>query len=192
MKKTWTLAVISLIGLALFSACASNADTLPSPAPSASAAPAVTSTPTQSPTASATSTPTAQPAGVNTVEDARRLSDDVSEEVEKLSELSAAEAVVAGNIALVGISYDAQYQGGLTDRLTEMVKSRVEAMDKTITAVHVTDDEAVMQKIADLRKSLADSQITFEELQTQVLDIGSTITGGGNTMVSQPESTGGG
>ena len=40
---------------------------------------------------------------MNTVEDARRLSDDVSEEVEKLSELDDAEAVVAGNIALVGI-----------------------------------------------------------------------------------------
>ena len=121
-------------------------------------------------------------------EDARRLSDDVSEEVEKLSELDDAEAVVAGNIALVGISYDAQYQGGLTDRLVEMVKSRVEAMDKTITAVHVTDDEAIMNKIDQLRESLNNGQITFEELQTQVLDIGSSITGGGNAMVSQPQT----
>ena len=177
MKKTWTLVVISLLGLALFSACASNADTLPSPAPSASV------TPSAMPEAA-----TVQPAGVNTVEDARRLSDDVSEEVEKLSELDDAEAVVAGNIALVGISYDAQYQGGLTDRLVEMVKSRVEAMDKTITAVHVTDDEAIMNKIDQLRESLNNGQITFEELQTQVLDIGSSITGGGNAMVSQPQT----
>lgn len=102
----------------------------------------------------------------------------------KVSELDDAEAVVAGNIALVGISYDAQYQGGLTDRLVEMVKSRVEAMDKTITAVHVTDDEAIMNKIDQLRESLNNGQITFEELQTQVLDIGSSITGGGNAMVS--------
>lgn len=188
MKKTWTLVVISLLGLALFSACASNADTLPSPAPSASVMPSATPQATQSPTASAMPSVTVQPAGVNTVEDARRLSDDVSEEVEKLSELNAAEAVVAGNIALVGVSYDAQYQGGLTDRLVEMVKSRVEAMDKTITAVHVTDDEAIMQKIAQLRESLDNGQITFEELQTQVLDIGSSITGGGNAMVSQPQA----
>ena len=56
---------------------------------------------TPAPSASAMPSATVQPAGVNTVEDARRLSDDVSEEVEKLSELDGAEAVVAGNIALV-------------------------------------------------------------------------------------------
>ena len=86
------------------------------------------------------------------------------------------------------MAYDAQYQGGLTDRLVEMVKSRVEAMDKTITAVHVTDDQAIMDKIDQLRESLDNGQITFEELQTQVLDIGSSITGGGNAMVSQPQA----
>ena len=188
MKKTWTLVVISLLGLALFSACASNADTLPSPAPSASVTPSATPEASQAPTASAMPSVTVQPAGVNTVEDAKRLSDDVSEEVEKLSELKGAEAVVAGNIALVGITYDAQYQGGLTDRLTEMVKSRVEAMDKTITAVHVTDDEAMVKKIGQLRESLNNGQITFEELQTQVLDLGSTLTGGGDAMISQPQT----
>lgn len=188
MKKTWTLVVISLLGLALFSACASNADTLPSPAPSASVTPSATPQASQAPTASAMPAATPEPAGVNTVEDAKRLSDDVSEEVEKLSELKGAEAVVAGNIALVGITYDAQYQGGLTDRLTEMVKSRVEAMDKTITAVHVTDDEAMVKKIGQLRESLNNGQITFEELQTQVLDLGSTLTGGGDAMLSQPQT----
>lgn len=188
MKKTWTLVVISLLGLALFSACASNADTLPSPAPSASVMPSATPQASQAPTASAMPAATPEPAGVNTVEDAKRLSDDVSEEVEKLSELKGAEAVVAGNIALVGITYDAQYQGGLTDRLTEMVKSRVEAMDKTITAVHVTDDEAMVKKIGQLRESLNNGQITFEELQTQVLDLGSTLTGGGDAMISQPQT----
>lgn len=188
MKKTWTLVVISLLGLALFSACASNADTLPSPAPSASVTPSMTPQASQAPTASAMPAATPEPAGVNTVEDAKRLSDDVSEEVEKLSELKGAEAVVAGNIALVGITYDAQYQGGLTDRLTEMVKSRVEAMDKTITSVHVTDDEAMVKKIGQLRESLNNGQITFEELQTQVLDLGSTLTGGGDAMISQPQT----
>ena len=171
-----------------FSACASNADTLPSPAPSASVTPSATPQASQAPTASAMPAATPEPAGVNTVEDAKRLSDDVSEEVEKLSELKGAEAVVAGNIALVGITYDAQYQGGLTDRLTEMVKSRVEAMDKTITAVHVTDDEAMVKKIGQLRESLNNGQITFEELQTQVLDLGSTLTGGGDAMISQPQT----
>ena len=72
MKKTWTLVVISLLGLALFSACASNADTLPSPAPSASVTPSAMPEATPAPSASAMPSATVQPAGVNTVEDARR------------------------------------------------------------------------------------------------------------------------
>ncbi len=191
MKKTLTLLVLSLLGLALLSACASNADTLPSPAPSPSVTPSTSPEASQTPMASAQPTATADAAqgGVNTVEDAKRVSDDVSEEVEKLSELESAEAVVAGNIALVGVKYDAQYQGGLTERLTEMVKTRVENMNKTVTAVHVTDDEQIMQKIAKLREQLGQGQMTFEELQTQVLDIGSSIGGGGDASVSQPQST---
>lgn len=117
------------------------------------------------------------------------MSENVSDEVEKLSEIKDAEAVVAGNIALVGIEYDAQYQGGLTQRLMEMVKSRVETIDKSITTVHVTDDKAMVDKISKLEDKLDDSTMTFEELQTQVLDIGSGLAGGGNANVTKPQTT---
>lgn len=193
MKKTWILLVISILGLALFSACASNADTLPSPSPMASTTPSAMPQTSQAPMVSiapATEAP-ATPAGVNSIEDAQRVSDNVAEEVEKLSELDTAEAVVAGNIALVGVKYDAQYQGGLTERLTKMVEQRVETIDKTITAVHVTDDQAMMDKISKLREELDNKSITFEELQTQLLDIGSSIAGGSSPQVTQPQTTAG-
>lgn len=173
MKKTWFLLVISVLSLGLLSACTSSADTLPSPSPAATGTPAPTAAP--SPTVSVAPAATAAPTGVSTVEDARRVSDDVSEEVEKLSELKNAEAVVAGSIALVGITYDSQYQEGMTDRLKEMVTARVEAIDKTITEVKVTDDEATVKQIAELRKKLDDGSITFEELQTQLLSLGSSL-----------------
>lgn len=191
MKKTWILLLISLLGLGLFSACTSNADTLPSPSPSASAMPSASPMATQSPTVSLSPAATDEPAatGVNSIEDARRLSDDVAEEVEKLSELDTADAIVAGNIALIGIRYDTQYQGGLTERLTEMVKTRVETIDKTITAVQVTDDETMMDKIAQLHEKLNGDDITFEELQTQVLEIAGSITGGGDAAVTEPSAT---
>lgn len=176
MKKTWILLVISVLCLGLFTACASNADTMPTQTPAATNTPGATMapSPTVNITPAATETPAAE-TGVTTVEDAQRLSDDVSEEVEKLSELQSAEAVVAGNIALVGVTYDSQYQEGMTDRLKEMVTSRVEAIDKTITEVKVTDDETTVKKIAELRKKLTDGSMTFEELQTELLDIGSDM-----------------
>ena len=147
-------------------------------APTVSIAPAVTASPDME----------ATPAGINSVEDAKRMSERVSEEVEKLSEIDEAKAVVAGNIALVGVSYDAQSQGGLTERLKQMVTARAEMVDKAITAVHVTDEEDLVVKISQLHEKLKADDIPFEELQTQVLDIGSSITGGGSPQVSQPES----
>lgn len=197
MKRKGILLVISMMCMALFTGCASNADmmpeTSPTAGPTASAAPMpVIPTDTAGPTVSLSPTNTAtagaQEAGVNSVEDAMRVSDQVSEEVEKLSELDEAEAVVAGGIALVGISYDAQYQGGLTDRVNQMVTERVEMIDKAITTVHVTDDKQTVTRIAQLREKLKAGDMTFEQLQTQVLEIGSGITGSGNPQVSQPQS----
>lgn len=205
MKRKGILLVISMMCLALFTGCSSNADTMPAPtnttAPTTSA-PMNTAGPTESTSPMATTgldnmmtnavdsmTPDAMTeSGINSVEDARRVSDRVTDEVEKLSELDDAEAVVAGNIALVGISYETQYQGGLTDRLKQMVTERVEMIDKAITAVHVTDEEDQVIKISRLREKLEAGDITFEELQTQMLDIGSSITGGGSPDVSQPQS----
>ena len=205
MKKQGFLLVVSIMCLALMTGCSSNADVMPSPA--------VTTAPTTAPASTAGPTATVMPAntagaddmmnglldgmtsdmganaGVNSVEDALRVSDRVSEEVAKLSELDSADAVVAGNIALVGVSYDKQYQGGLTERLREMVTERAESVDKAITAVHVSDEEDVVMKISQLREKLKSDDVTFQQLQTQVLDIGSSITGGGSPQIAQPQSS---
>lgn len=186
------------MGLALFTGCAGNAGGAMDGAPMVTNTPAVSASPaTGAPTAlpTATNGPTVSlspeataGAGVNTVEDAQRVSAQVSEEAARLSELDSAEAVVAGSIALVGISYDAQYQGGLTERLKEMVTERVEMIDKAITSVHVTDEEADVMKISRLYEQLKAGEVTFEQLQTQVLSIGSSIAGGSAPQVSQPTS----
>lgn len=200
MKRNGILLVLSLMCMALFTSCTSNADTMPTPTTTATNTIAPTTAPTNTvgPTVSVLPEMTEDignmvsgmtpDAGVNSAEDAKRVSERVSDEVEKLSELDEADAVVAGNIALVGVSYDAQYQGGLTERLKQMVTERAEMVDKAITAVHVTDEEDLVVKISQLHEKLKADDIPFEELQTQVLDIGSSITGGGSPQVSQPES----
>jgi YhcN/YlaJ family sporulation lipoprotein len=178
LKRIWILLVISLVGVGLFTACSSNADTMvqpsPSPSVSPSASPMATATDSPAPSTAPTATDreaNGTAAGVNTVEDAQRVSDQVSEEVEKLSELKSAEAVVMGTIAVVGVEYDAQYQGGLTDRLKEMITDRVQAVDKSIVTVHVKDGEADYQKLMELREKLSNQDLTFEQLQTQVLNL---------------------
>ena len=192
MKKGWMLLGISVLSLTALTGCTSSADTMPSPSPSATmsatARPSATTPPAVSmaPAVTVSPDPAGVPAGINTVEDSRRVSERVSEEVEKLSEIEEAEALVAGNIALVGVKFDSQYQGGLTDRVKEMVQDRVDMVDKTVTTVHVTDDGEMMTRIAELREKLDDMNFTFEQLQTKLLEIGSAITGGGMSEAAQP------
>lgn len=214
MKKTWILLAICTMSIPLFTACTSNADTMPQNSPTVSVGP--TAAPTAAPTTdmnpmddllpSATddaagmaggsgaagsmtgTTETMNNGGVNTVEDALRVSGQIADEVEKLSEVDDAEAVVAGNIAIVGVDYDDQYQGGLTDRLKDMITERVETIDKAVTSVHVTDSIETVRMIEELYRKLEKAGITFDELQTQLLNLGSTITGGDTPKVNQPQS----
>ena len=88
----------------------------------------------------------------------------------------------------MAVKYDKQYQGGLTERLISMITERVEMADKAITAVHVTDDQNMVSRISNLHEKLEEGQLSFEELQTQVLEIGSSISGGGTPDVTQPQS----
>lgn len=187
--KTGTLMALSLVCMGLFTGCASKADTLPQPAPTAgtvTSAPVVTTAPEATQSTQPAATATAQPAvgAASTVADARRLSDRVEDEVDKLSEVDEADAVVVGNIALVGISYDGQYQGGMTDRLKDMIIQRVETTDKSITAVHVTDNDALRKAIGALNDTMDDATASFEELQTKALEIAAQLTGG---SITQPE-----
>ncbi len=212
MKRILILLAITLLSLALFTACTSSADTMPQTSPTTSAQPSAM--PTMEPAATTDPNISMSPAvtpetggmsstngmtttqttdtmnngGINTIEDARRVSEQIADEVEKLSEISDAEAVVAGNIALVAIEYDAQYQGGLTDRLKDMITERVETIDKAVTSVHVTDSEEMYATIKELGNGLTTAGITFDELQTKLLDLGSTIAGGSAPEVSQPQS----
>ena len=204
MKRILILLAITLLSLALFTACTSNADTMPQTSPTASSAPSAMPTTqpagTMEPSISMSPSATQGTAGVggmdntpanggvNTVEDARRVSDQIADEVEKLSEIDNAEAVVAGNIALVAIEYDDQYQGGLTDRLKDMITERVETIDKAITSVHVSDSREMYATIKELRNSLTSANLSFEELQTKLLSLGSTISGGGTPEVTKPQS----
>ena len=81
MKKTWILLVISVLCLGLFTACASSADTMPSPSPAATNTPAATAQPTPSVSIEPAVTEAPASNSVATVEDVLRVSDDVSEEV---------------------------------------------------------------------------------------------------------------
>ena len=180
MKKSWILLVLLFLSALVLASCTSNADMLPSPSPSiipmVSPSPELIASPLPSPNAAG---------GITTIEDARRVGEAVKNDLVRLSEVSNADVVVAGNMALVGIQYDTQYQGGLTDRLRTMIEQRVTAVDRALTVVHVTADATHVQEIQRLAAQVANGQISFAELQTRMLEISARI-GGGTPNVANP------
>lgn len=106
-----------------------------------------------------------------TIEEARTVSEKVEDEVEKLSEVDDADAVVSGKMAVVGVTFGTQYKGGISERLTQMVQDRIKTVKTGVTDVAVTDDPTIIKEIDDLQESLKDSKISMEELDKKVSDL---------------------
>lgn len=92
--------------------------------------------------------------GVTTMDRARRVIEQIEEELERLSEVDDAEVVIAGNRAAVGLEFDDQYRAGLDDRLRGIVKDRIDSVISGISTVAITADETVMDAIESLGERL--------------------------------------
>lgn len=166
MRKKWMLTLLCAFALLGLVGCTSTADVLPSPSPMASALPMQspnmmmpetnTMTPDLTPTGSP-DTQTATNLGITTAADSKRVSEAVEDELEKLSEVKDVEALVLGNVALVGLTFDTQYQSGVTTRMKDMVKDRIGTVQQGITTVAITDDPAMVKAIDDLEDALEGS-----------------------------------
>lgn len=92
--------------------------------------------------------------GVTSMDKARRVIEQIEEELERLSEVDDAEVVIAGNKAAVGLDFDDQYRGGLDDRLRGIVKERIDGVISGISTIAITADEGVMDAIESLGERL--------------------------------------
>ncbi len=92
--------------------------------------------------------------GVTSMDKARRVIEQIEDELERLSEVDDAEVVIAGNKVAVGLEFDDQYKSGLDDRLRKIVKERVDSVVSGIGTVAVTADEGIMDAIESLGERL--------------------------------------
>ncbi len=157
-----TLVVVALTG------CACNGpSTSPTPKPSA-----VTTTPipTQSQSAepSPMDSPMASPdTSVSPTESGTDMmavdTEGLKMEVEKLSEVDTVDVVAQGNKAIIGLTFDAQYQGTLTDRIEEMVNEKITAKEAGITNVAVTADPTLCTEVKTLAEETRGKNMTEEQ-----------------------------
>ena len=92
--------------------------------------------------------------GVTSMDKAKRVIEQIEDELERLSEIEDAEVVIAGNKAAVGVEFDDQYQAGLDDRLRKIVKERIDSVISGISTVAVTADKGIMDAIESLGERL--------------------------------------
>lgn len=113
-------------------------------------------------------------AGVTSVADARRFIDLAEDEIDKLSEVDDAQVIIIGNEAVVAIEPDDQYQGGIDDRIRDMVRERIKSVVSGVTRVAVTDDPAIYETLERLGDSM-DGAVDMDALKKEIQDIISRI-----------------
>lgn len=183
MKKS--LMTIGLMALLLaMTSCATQEEPTPSPSPSAS--PTVSATPTTTPEMSQPPENSAAPdasdspmidaaaTGVSTTADARKAIEDIEEELERLSEVEEAQVAIAGHSAAVALKFDSQYQGGVDERMREMVEERIKGVISGITDIAITDDADLLAQLKALGDRL-EGAADMAEIQSELEAIISKI-----------------
>ena len=92
--------------------------------------------------------------GVTSMDKAKRVIEQIEDELERLSEVDDAEVVIAGSKAAVGLEFDDQYKAGVDDRLRKIVKERIDGVISGISTIAVTADKGVMDAIESLGERL--------------------------------------
>ena len=178
-----------MAGLMLTS-CAAGTEPTPSPSPSA----AVSESPSAQPEATNGIMPdtsagvmpegTGGPGtglvpeeeGVTTAADARRAVEAIEDELERLSEVKDAQVVIAGDTAVVALTFDSQYQGGLDERMREIVRERIDGVVKGIKTVEITEDTDLMTELEKLGDRL-DGEADMAEIRRELDTLINRITG---------------
>lgn len=173
MKRKLLLTLVFILATAALTACSCSISPGASPSPSPSALTA-TPSPTQSATASpspmesAATTPGASDASPSPESSAQTGAaldlDALAQEVEKLSEVSLCDVVAEGDRAVVGLSFDAQYQGTLTDRIEEMVREKITGMEPAVIHIAVTADPTLCTEIKNLAQEVQGKPMTEEQM----------------------------
>lgn len=121
----------------------------------------LTGQPTDMPTASPEST------GVTSMDTARRVVEQIEDELERLSEVDDAQVVIAGNRAAVALEFDDQYKGGVDDRLRGIVRERIDSVISGVTDISITADATLMDALETLGERL-DTMSDMNALQSDL------------------------
>ena len=105
------------------------------------------------------------------MEKARRVVEQIEDELERLSEVDDAQVVIAGNKAAVALEFDDQYRGGIDDRLRGIVKERIDGVISGVSTLAITADKTIMNSL----EALGDQLDTMSDMTTLQSDLDAII-----------------
>lgn len=163
--KRYGLILTALVIAALATACSMNtAGSAPTPTPAPTAN---MNAGFDSGVAALETAPAAQAAAMTSAESAA-LSKKANSAAAQVSEIDACVTAIVGNTCIAGVTFDKQYQGGMTDRIRDMVTARIQSAAPSVERVAVTGDpeitaqiQAVAERIA-AAKTLSDVAAEFD------------------------------
>ena len=86
--------------------------------------------------------------------------------------------MVNGNKAIVGVEFDSSYRGGLTERITSMVRQKLVTLDSSLEDVQVTAEPDQVKRIQALSEKLAggatieQASVEFDTIYSQIQSAG--------------------
>ena len=101
-----------------------------------------------------------------------------TDELNRISEISQSYIVVDGNAAIVGVTFDASYRGGLTERISGMVRQKLVTLDSSLQDVRVTAEPEQVKLIHQLSDKLAGGA-TIDQVDGEFRSIYSNIKSAG-------------
>lgn len=108
---------------------------------------------------------------------AGRLAEQISEAVERISEIDEAEVVIdSGERVLVAVKFDDQYNAGLDERMKQMIVEAVQKVDDGLKDIEITDDDTLYGQVKNLGERLAKAT-GIDELTNDFGDLWDRITG---------------
>lgn len=192
MKK-WIMAMLCMAAAsAIMSGCAASTR-----GTTATAAPAATHTPVPAMTAvpsapaatmapaddtlpgsmmQATSAPASAGASSMTPAQAGRLAEQVSEAVERISEIDDAETIVRDDRVLIAVEFNDQYKAGLDERMKETIAQAVQKVDDGLTDIRITDNDTLYGQAKSLAERVGNAT-GLDELADDFTDLWDRVTG---------------
>ena len=91
-----------------------------------------------------------------------QLSKKANDAAAKISEIDSCVTAIIGDTCVAGVTFDPTYQGDLTDRIRDMVASRIQSVAPTVERVAVTNDPEIAAQIGSVADRISQANTVGE------------------------------